>query len=73
MTLAEIDEIAELTARSDGWQLGEPVGVIRRRRLFGPGEWQVMSNGPAPHTHAWVRICARSGDVIGTGWKCGAP
>jgi hypothetical protein len=72
MTLEEIVEIAEITARNEGWQLGEPVGVIRRRRLFGPGEWQVMST-PRPEIHAWVRICARSGDVIGTGWKRGDP
>lgn len=70
MTLEEIVEIAEITARNEGWQLGEPVGVIRRRKLFGPGEWRVMSN-PSPDLHAWVRICDQSGDVIGTGWKRG--
>jgi hypothetical protein len=74
MTLEELVEIAELAARSEGWQLGEPIGVIRRRRLFGADEYRVLGSAPArADAHAFVRICARSGDVLGTGWKAGEP
>ncbi|OGQ77184.1 MAG: hypothetical protein A2289_20980 [Deltaproteobacteria bacterium RIFOXYA12_FULL_58_15] len=69
MTVNEIVEIADFTARYEGWQLAGDVDVVKTRRLFGPAEWRVSAAGPTPDSHRWVRIDDRSGDVIASGWR----
>ncbi len=72
MTIGEVVELAAHTARHEGWQLGEPIDVVRqRRRLLGPIEWEVLASGPVEGSHRWVRIDDRSGDVIASGWRRG--
>jgi hypothetical protein len=71
MTLGEVVELAELTARHEGWQLGEPLDVLRHRRFgwFGPVEWEVLASGPVDASHRFVRIDDSNGEVISSGWK----
>jgi hypothetical protein len=71
MTVGEVVEVAEITARHEGWQLGEPLDVLRHRRFgwFGPVEWEVKASGPVSSSHRWVKIDDQSGEFIASGWR----
>jgi hypothetical protein len=66
----EVIAIAQAVAAKENWPWEEPVRVSRRRRgLWGPREWVVVSNGDYRGQNVWVSIDEATGALLTRGFS----
>ena len=73
MTHEEILNVARAVALNERWQVSEAGVVIDEKRwLFGTTAWRVEFERLDRPATSFVRIDARTGDVLATGWRAAA-
>jgi hypothetical protein len=72
MTKNEALDLAQDVARNEGWPWLEPVSVVRRRRwIFGPYVWHIVTNGSTRGRNIRMTITDNSGEVRQKGYLPG--